>query len=425
MEKKIKVLIVGSGGREHALAWKIQQSPRISALFVAPGNAGTALCAQNVDISAMADIVQWTQNNKIDLVVIGPDNYLADGITDLLTEKGIAVFGPTRSAAEIEWSKAYAKRFMEEEGIPTARFRTFTRLGDALGYVRSGTFPVVIKVSGLALGKGVVVAENAEEAEQALWEIMEQKVHGDAGNEVVVEEFLQGIEISVHAFCDGNDAMLFPAAQDHKRAYDGDVGPNTGGMGTVTPVRDVTDDHLREIKEKIVLPTLAALKKRGRPFCGVLFPGVMLTGDGPKVIEFNARFGDPETQTYMRLLETDLVEILLACVEGRMKRQVIRWSDKSACCVVAASGGYPGPYQKGRVIRGLEKDFGEDSVVFHAGTKREDDQLVTNSGRVLGVTATGVNLSEALSKTYAVMGSINFEGMHYRRDVGVKSKASE
>lgn len=430
----MNILVIGSGGREHALVWKLKQSPKVKNIFAMPGNAGTAEIATNISITKIEEIVEWLKDNKMDLVVVGPDNFLAEGIVDKLEGLNIPVFGPTKAASEIEWSKSFAKDLMKEEGVPTASFETFTDYEKALEYVKNGKFPVVIKASGLALGKGVIIAENLNEAEQALSEIMKNKVFGEAGDEVVIEEYLIGREISTHAFCDGETAVLFPSSQDHKRIFEGDKGPNTGGMGTIAPLPWVTEDHLKEIKNKIVDPLIAALKKRRKPFKGILYPGIMITDEGPKVIEFNARFGDPETQSYMRILDTDLVEILLSCINGTLEAQPIKWSPKSACCVILASPGYPGSYEKGKVITGLEKYGGStsvfteveppyfgDVVIFHSGTKIEGSDIVTNGGRVLGVTAVGTDLKDSLAKTYKEIENISFDGMQYRKDIGVKS----
>jgi phosphoribosylamine--glycine ligase len=414
------ILIVGGGGREHALAWKLRQSRKVSNIFVAPGNAGTAKIAKNLNISRTEDIVAWLGKHRCDLVVVGPDQHLAEGIVDTLESLGIAVFGPTRMAAEIEWSKSFAKQFMHEEGIPTAGYQVFHDIEKAKLYVRKQKFPVVIKASGLALGKGVIIASTMKHAETALDEIMRDKVFGAAGNEVVIEEYMEGREISIHAFCDGEHAVLFPPAQDHKRIFDDDHGPNTGGMGTIASVPWVSQKQMRDIQKQIVIPTIRALKKRGRPFKGILFPGIMITETGPKVIEFNARFGDPETQSYMRILKTDLADILLACVNGKLKNTNIEWSRKSACCIVCASKGYPGAYEKGKIINGININPHE-AVIFHAGTKSREDKIVTNGGRVLGVTAVGRNLKTALSEAYQAIKHISFAGMQYREDIGAKS----
>jgi phosphoribosylamine--glycine ligase len=414
------ILVVGSGGREHALVWKLKQSKKVRNIFVTPGNAGTSLLAKNLDLSKTDEIVDWLKKNPIDLIVIGPDNYLAEGMADKIQALGIKVFGPTKVAAEIEWSKSYAKRLMREEGIPNATFKTFKDYDAAVEYVKNQEFPLVIKANGLALGKGVVIAENFDQAEKSLIRMMKEKLFGEAGNEVVIEEYLEGKEISIHAFCDGKHAVKFPASQDHKRIFDGDKGPNTGGMGTIAPIPWVTIAQMQEIKEKIVLPTLAALKKRGRPFKGILFPGIMITKNGLKVIEFNARFGDPETQSYMRILETDLADILLACADGTLGRQKIKWLEKSACCIVCASGGYPSVYEKGKVVQGLQ-NVDKNIVIFHAGTKITNDEIVTNGGRVLGITAVGDSLKESLTKAYDAAKNISFDRMFYRKDIGSKS----
>lgn len=415
------ILITGSGGREHALAWKLGKSSKVKNIFVAPGNAGTAFIAHNVPASTIEEIVEWVKGNPVDLVIVGPDSHLAEGLVDTLQNIGVAVFGPTKAAAEIEWSKSFAKQFMKEEGIPSAAYEVFSDIENAKSYVKTQQFPIVIKASGLAFGKGVVIADSLKEAETALEDMMEDKIFGEAGSEVVVEEFLQGQEISVHAFSDGEHVVLFPPAQDHKRIFAGDTGPNTGGMGTVAPVPFVTEAQMEEIKDHVVVPTIQALKKRGQLFRGILFPGIMLTKTGPKVIEFNARFGDPETQSYMRLLETDLVEILLACIAGTLESVDVLWSKGSACCVVCASAGYPDEYSKGKVIGGLDS-LQNNVVVFHAGTKNDAGKILTNGGRVLGVTTTGRELEEALAKAYDAIEAISFEGMQYRKDVGFKCR---
>ncbi len=415
------ILIIGSGGREHALAWKLKRSPKIRNIFVAPGNTGTTTIAKNIELSSTEDIIEWVKKNHIGLVVVGPDNYLAEGIVDRLEALGVRTFGPTKAASEIEWSKAFAKNFMKEEGIPTANYQVFTDLQTAKSYVETQSFPVVIKASGLALGKGVIIAESLSEAHKALDEIMGNKIFGDAGKEVVIEEYLQGREISIHAFCDGENAVLFPPAQDHKRIFNGDQGPNTGGMGTIAPVPWVTDEQMEVIRNRVITPTIKALMRRGRPFKGILFPGIIITRSGPKVIEFNARFGDPETQSYMRILDTDLLDILFACINKNIDKQEVRWYNKSACCIVVASKGYPGNYEKGMVIEGLNKADTDEVVVFHAGTKTDQKKILTCGGRVLGVTSLGSDLKESLAKAYVGVGSISFEGMQFRNDIGAKS----
>ncbi len=400
----MRILVIGSGGREHALVWKIKQSPLVKETFVTSGN--------------MDEIINWLKENPMDLVVVGPDDYLAEGIVDGIEKINIPVFGPTKEAAKIEWSKVFSKEFMKEENIPSATFQKFNESQKAKEYLKTQKFPVVIKASGLALGKGVIISETLREAEKAVDEILNEKIFGDAGDEIIIEEYLKGIEISIHAFSDGNNVSLFPAAKDHKRIFEGNKGPNTGGMGTISPVSSVSSKDLSQIKEMIVLPTIGALNKRGTPFKGLIYPGIMLTKDGPKVIEFNARFGDPETQSYMRLLKSDIVPILISCTNGTLQEQKIDWSDEFAACVVCASGGYPGKYEKGKEIKGLEKIKDKDVSIFHAGTKLDGNKILTNGGRVLGITSTGSNLEEALGKCYSAIEKINFQGMQYRKDIG-------
>lgn len=416
---RMNILVIGSGGREHALIWKLKQSLKVKNIFAAPGNGGTAQIAENVSAHTLDEIVMFLKKEKIDLVVVGPDSYLAEGLVDKVSKLGIPIFGPTKAAAEIEWSKSFAKNFMVEEGIPTAQFSTFTDINKAKEYIKEQSYPLVLKANGLALGKGVVIAQDHEEALQTLDNMMNSRVFGDAGDEVVVEEFMEGREISIHAFCDGEDAVLFPSSQDHKRIFEGDVGPNTGGMGTIAPVPWVTDEMMKEIEIKIIIPTMQGLKKRGRPFKGVLFPGIIFTKGGPKVIEFNARFGDPETQSYMRLLKADLLDILFACINGNIKEMKIEWEDKYACCIVLASGGYPGKYEKEMPIK--LGNFSDDIVLFHAGAKSIQQDMVTDGGRVLGVTATGNTLGDSLAEAYESIKNINFKSMQYRKDIGQKS----
>ncbi|MDO8668933.1 MAG: phosphoribosylamine--glycine ligase [Candidatus Buchananbacteria bacterium] len=417
----MNILIIGSGGREHALAWKLKQSPKVKKIFIAPGNAGTSACGENVSLDTLnhQTVIDFSKQHEIGLIVIGPDDVLASGLVNALQNSGIKVFGPTKEAAEIEWSKSFAKNLMKHLNIPTADSVEFTEIEIAKKYAREHIYPLVIKAGGLALGKGVIIADFYDQAVTALENIMTKKVFGAAGDTVIIEEFLQGEEISVHAFCDGNTAVMFPSAQDHKSIFDGDKGPNTGGMGTVAPVPTVSESILLRIECEVVLPILRELKDMGRPFKGILFPGIMLTKDGPKVLEFNARFGDPETQSYVRILKTDLLEILLACVDGKLDELQIEWEkNMSSCCVVLASKGYPGDYQKGLPITGItEAEKMEDIVVFHAGTKLSDNRLITNGGRVLGISATGNILSEAVEKTYRAVEIVDFAGKQYRKDI--------
>lgn len=417
----MKVLVIGSGGREHALVWKLSRSPSVTKIYCAPGNPGIARQAERVDIAVgdLGRLRDFAVANAVDLTVVGPDDCLAAGVVDLFAERGLRVFGPTKGAARLEWSKAFAKNLMRECGIPTAAFGTFTDHGDAQRYLRSQPCPVVVKASGLALGKGVTVCRSRPQAEEALHAAMVGRAFGDAGSEVVIEEFLEGEEVSIHAFCDGTTARLFPPARDHKALRDGGQGPNTGGMGTYAPVPGIDPAMMAEIERTVVTPVLRAMDRRGAPFRGCLYPGLIRTTSGFKVLEFNARFGDPETQSYLRLLTADLAEVMLACAEGRLAGTPVAWSDRSAACVVAASGGYPGPYRKGVPITGLERaEADPDVVVFHAGTALRDGAVVTNGGRVLGVSAAADTLAGAVEKCYAAIAQVGFDGRQIRTDIG-------
>jgi phosphoribosylamine--glycine ligase len=424
MNKPQNVLVIGTGGREHALAWKISRSPNIGKIYIAPGNAGTAEIAENIAIGAgdVPALLEFARTHDIALTVVGPDDTLAAGIVDEFAAAGRRIFGPTKAAAQIEASKAFSKELMSKSNIPTARFATFTELEPALAYVLDHRFPVVVKASGLALGKGVVKCRDLAEAQAALRDMMENKVFGAAGNSVVVEDYLTGQEVSIHAFCDGHTAALFPTAQDHKPAHDGDQGPNTGGMGTYAPVPWAGTKLVGRAKTTVVEPILAAMREAGAPFTGLLYPGLMISDDDINVLEFNARFGDPETQSYMRLLETDLLEILNACVDGRLADIPIKWSSQTAVTVVLASGGYPGKYKKGLPITGVDEASALPGVVvFHAGTTIKDGQLLTAGGRVLGVSATGADLKDAQAKAYSAAKLIQFDGVQYRTDIGSKA----
>lgn len=419
--KKLNILVIGSGGREHALAWKIAQSAKLEKLYIAPGNAGTDSVGTNLplDISDHHAVIHICQKHKIDLVVIGPDDVLASGLVDFLQKHSILVFGPTKSATQIESSKTFAKEAMRRAGVNTAGYKEFTNYYDALDYLNDVSFPIVIKADGLALGKGVVICHNNAEAIDTLKSIMQDNVFGDAGNKVIIEQFLEGAEISTHAFCDGKTYKMFPSSQDHKPIGEGDTGLNTGGMGTIAPVPWVSMVNIEELGKQLVEPILKELKAHGDEYSGLLYPGLMLSGNNYNVIEYNARFGDPETQSYMRLLKSDLLEILLACAEGNLAKQKIEWGNKFACCIVLASGGYPGSYNKGEVITGVDQaEKIKDIVVFHAGTKADGEKLVTNGGRVLGVTATGKTSDEALKKAYEAIKKIHYVGAQYRTDIG-------
>lgn len=415
----MKVLVVGSGGREHAICWKLKQSPKVTGLFCAPGNGGIAQLAQCVDVKAtdVDGMVKWAKENAMDFVVVAPDDPLALGMVDTLEEAGIPAFGPRANAAVIEASKAFSKELMKKYRIPTARYETFTQLDKALDYIGEQGAPIVVKADGLALGKGVVVAATVDEAKTAAREMMEDKKFGQSGSTVVIEECMTGPEVTVLAFADGEHVYPMPASQDHKRAYDGNRGPNTGGMGAISPPPQYTPEIAQRCVDEIFLPTIAALKAEGRPFQGVLYFGLMLTPDGPKVVEYNARFGDPECQAVLSLLDSDLMDIFTACREGTLDQLDLRWKDSAACCLVLASGGYPLDYRKGFPISGLE-EAGKSAVVFHAGTAEKDGQIVTSGGRVLGVTALGDTLDQAIDNAYAAAKPISFTDMHFRTDIG-------
>lgn len=427
----MKLLVIGSGGREHALVWKLAQSPHVTKIWAAPGNPGmelerlhsNGLPVELVKLGAeeLQSLLAFARENRPDLVVVGPDNPLALGIVDLFRISGFRIWGPERKAAQFESSKAFSQDFMSRRGIPTARAGTFSDPAEALRFAETLAGCCAIKADGLALGKGVLLSQNMEEARSAIEEIMVQRTFGTAGSRVVIQEFLRGTEISLHALCDGNTVKLFPTSQDHKRALDGDKGLNTGGMGTFSPAPFLSPAGLDSVGRAILDPWLAGCRAEGIFFQGILYPGVMLTDEGPKVIEFNARFGDPETQVYMPRLENDLVELLDASVDGTLDRVQLRWSTDFCVCVVMASGGYPGSYTKGRVIRGLEEAERLPGVkVFHAGTARKDNQWLTQGGRVLGVTAWRPTLADARRAAYAAVELIQFENAHFRRDIAMK-----
>ena len=423
---KLKILIIGSGGREHAIGWKVKQSPKCGDIFFAPGNAGTLRLGTNIDIKAtdIQGLLEFAKREKVDMTLALPDDPLALGIVDLFQSNGLKIFGPTKSAAQLEWSKAFAKAFMQRHGLPTANFKTFTdkEYDESVAYVDNHTTPIVVKASGLALGKGVIICQTKDEAKKAVEDILVKKVFGEGGSEIVIEEFLTGPEISTHAFSDGVSCQVFPSSQDHKRVGEGDTGLNTGGMGTIAPVTFITEGLMAEVKSRIILPTLVNMEHEGSPFAGILYPGLMITQDGPKIIEFNSRFGDPETQSYMRILDTDIVEIFQACIDHKLSSIEIKWKELFACTIVLASGGYPGDYEKGKIITGIEEvAMDANIVVFQAGTSMKDGELVTNGGRVLGVSATGTTLEEALKSAYKAIEKISFEGMQYRRDIGQKA----
>jgi phosphoribosylamine---glycine ligase len=419
----MKVLIIGGGGREHAIAWKLSQSSKVSKIYCAPGNAGIAELAECVpiaatDIEALAD---FAATNQIDLTFVGPEDPLLLGIVNLFEKRGLSVFGPKKEAAIIEGSKSFAKDLMKKYQIPTAAYETFTDYESALSYLHQVGAPIVIKADGLAAGKGVIVAMSMEEAEQALHDMMQDEVFGSAGATVVIEEFLQGEEMTLLSFVDGKNVKQMETSQDHKAVFNGNQGPNTGGMGTYSPVSHIPQPLVEDIMKDIVKPAVAAMAAEGRPFSGILYTGLMLTEKGPKVIEFNARFGDPETQVILPRLKTDLMDIFLACVSGGLDQLQLEWSEQAAVCVIMASAGYPGPYEKGEVITGLETQS-ENTVVFHSGTAKENGQVVTNGGRVLGVTAIGDTIEMARSGAYAAVNQIHFDGAHYRTDIAASAQ---
>ena len=417
----MNLLIIGSGGREHALAWKLGQSAEVSKIYVAPGNAGTAALGENVPLAAddISGLVDFAKCCDIGFTVVGPDDSLALGIVDAFEAAGLRIFGPRASAARLESSKAFAKDFMRRHGIPTADYREFTESNEARAWCRAAKYPLVIKADGLALGKGVIIAQNAAEAEQAVQLCMEDRAFGEAGRKIVIEEFLKGVECSIHALVDGSSYLLFPDCRDHKRAFDGDRGPNTGGMGTISPSGALDESLLARVKTEVLDRFVAGLKNDGLTYRGMLFPGLMLTADGPRVLEFNCRWGDPETQVLVRRLESDLLDLLSATVDGTLASQTPVWRGSSATCVILASGGYPGSYEKGKPISGIEiAESQPDVVVFHAGTKSLNGSVATNGGRVLGVTALGSDLSEARANAYAAADVISFEGLQRRNDIG-------
>ncbi|OUQ23562.1 phosphoribosylamine--glycine ligase [Flavonifractor sp. An135] len=416
----MNVLVVGGGGREHAIVWALSKSPKVTGLFCAPGNAGIAQLAQCVDVKAtdVSGMVAWAKEHHMDFVVVAPDDPLALGMVDALEEAGIPAFGPRKNAAVIEASKAFSKDLMAKYHIPTAKYCTFTELDAALAYIEEQGAPIVVKADGLALGKGVLVAQTVEEAKEAAKSMMADGKFGAAGACVVIEECMTGPEVTVLAFCDGEHLVTMPASQDHKRAFDGNQGPNTGGMGAIAPVACYTPEVAKRCEAEIFRPTVAAMAAEGRPFQGVIYFGLMLTPQGPKVVEYNARFGDPECQAVLSLLDSDLMDIFEACRSGKLDQVDVRWKDGAACCLVLASGGYPASYPKGLPITGLE-EAGKSAVVFHAGTARnEAGDIVTNGGRVLGVTAVAVDLEGAIAKAYAAAKPIHFDGMHFRTDIG-------
>jgi phosphoribosylamine--glycine ligase len=417
----MKILVIGGGGREHALVWKLRQSPRAAQIYVSPGNAGTRNLAQNVSIPAneLEQLLRFAITEQIDLTVVGPDDPLAGGIVDRFQAHGLRIFGPNQQAAQLESSKSFAKDFMGRHGIPTARFTRCESSPAAIDALKNYSYPVVIKADGLALGKGVIIAQNQAEAEQAIDAIIEKKQFGTAGDRLVIEEYLRGAECSIHALVDGTNYLLFPSAKDHKTLYANDLGPNTGGMGTISPSPTLSAGQMEEIEARILQPFIRGIREEGLDFRGLLFPGLMLTQEGPAVLEFNCRFGDPETQALLPRLQTDLVELLEATIDQRLDKSSASWDSQWTVCLVLASAGYPGPYDTGKPVRGLDSvEGGKSAIVFHAGTKFVEDAVVTAGGRVLSVVALGKTLDQARDNAYRAAEEIKFEGKYFRPDIG-------
>lgn len=422
----MRVLVIGSGGREHALVWKIKQSPKVEKIFCAPGNAGTSEFADNIPIAAddIEGLLQFAMKKEIGLTVVGPEQPLVMGIVDRFEVKGLRIFGPSASAAELEGSKSFSKDIMQKYGLPTAEYKIFTSAESATKYIQAKNCPLVVKANGLAAGKGVLLCRSSREALVAVDTIMRQRLFGEAGDQIVVEEFLEGQEISVLAFSDGQTVLLMDSAQDHKAVYDGDIGPNTGGMGAYSPAPVFTEIMQQKVRDKIMLPMVRAMQQEGRTYKGILYAGLMLTKTGPQILEFNARFGDPETQPLMVRMETDIIPLFEACIDGTLGQCQVNWKNKSSVCVVMTAEGYPGTYQKGEIISGLQNaNSTPEVVVFHAGTKEKDGKVLTNGGRVLGVTATGANTESAIQRAYDAVGKVNWRGVHYRKDIGSRGRS--
>lgn len=427
----MNILLLGSGGREHTLAWKLAQSPLAEKIFVIPGNPGIAAvqkceCVKTVSMEDNQALLQFAQEQKIELVVVGPEVPLMNGVVDTFEKAGIKAFGPSKEAAQLEGSKVFAKTIMKKYGIPTASYEVFHDLEEAKIYVEKMKQPFAIKADGLAAGKGVILTQTADEAVDALDTIMGEKKFGAAGSQVVIEEFMQGEEASILAFTDGKTIFPMKSSQDHKRIFDGDKGENTGGMGTYAPAPVVTPEILKEVQEKILEPIIAAMNQEGKPYKGCLYAGLMITQNGPKVVEFNARFGDPETQVVLPLLKSDLVEIMLACCERKLAEKKIEWDDENAsACVIMSSKGYPNAYEKNKIITGIEDAEKLGALVFHAGTKMSDGNLVTSGGRVLGVVGCAPSLRQAVNKAYEGVAKIHFDGAFYRHDIAHRAFEKE
>ena len=420
----MNVLLIGSGGREHAIAWKLAQSKDLSKLYIAPGNPGTAECGRNVSIGPdnTDKLLEFARQNKVELVVVGPEDPLAAGLVDKFEAAGIKAFGPSAKAAQLEADKAFAKHLMRASSVSTAESRTFDRFDDAKAYIASRDEPVVIKAAGLAKGKGVFVCDDPADGILAAEKVMCDRIFGPAGDTIIVEDKLLGEETSILAFVDGRNIYIMESSQDHKAIGDGDTGPNTGGMGAYSPAPVVTEDLMNQITREILVPTVDGMNRSGAPYKGVLYAGLMLTAGGPRVLEFNVRFGDPETQPILMRLKSDLLEVLLAVCNGTLDEVNLKWDPRPAVCVVMASGGYPGDYQKGKTITGLQEARKLDDVmVFHAGTRQQNGEIVTSGGRVLGVTALGRTIAEAKAKAYQAIDKIHFDGVYFRRDIADKA----
>ena len=419
----MNILVVGSGGREHALIWKIQQSPKVKKIYCAPGNAGIADIAECVDIASddIQGLLKFAQKKDIDLTVVGPEAPLVMGIVDVFEQHGLKIFGPNQAAAQLEASKSFSKEFLHRRNIPTAIYKIFDDADKAVEFLSDSSYPIVVKADGLAAGKGVFICKDFKEAREAIDAIMVKKVFQSAGNRVVIEECLEGPEASILAISDGKNFFVLETAQDHKRIFDDDLGPNTGGMGAYSPAPVVTPEMMSKIITRIIEPTIRGMHKEGHPFKGVLYAGLMLTYQGPQVLEYNVRFGDPETEAVLPRLKSDLVELMLASVDGKLDKMVLKWDPRPCVCVVMASGGYPGTYQSGILIEGLSDIKDADTVVFHAGTKIKGKQVVTNGGRVLGVTALGKTMEAAIERAYNAVDQIKFEHAFFRRDIAAKA----
>lgn len=420
----MKILVIGSGGREHTLVWKIAQSKKVKEIFAAPGNAGIGQLAKCVDIniSDINRLIDFAKDRKIDLTVVGPEAPLAKGIVDEFEKENLRIFGPQALVARLEASKVFAKQIMIKSGVPTAACEIFDNSEQAKEYIRNKEMPIVVKADGLAQGKGVIVAKTQQEALDAITSIMEHKIFGDAGNKVIIEECLVGEEASILVVCDGKNFIPLASSQDHKRIFDNDEGPNTGGMGAYSPAPIITNKLMKEVLDKVIKPIVNEMSKIGCPYKGVLYAGIMITKEGLKVLEFNVRFGDPETQVILPRLRSDLVEVMQAVIDGKLDKIKLVWTKDSCVCVVLSSDGYPGKYEKGKEITGfVEFKDRKDAMVFHAGTKLVDGRILTNGGRVLGVAALGKDIKEAIEKSYQAVEKIKFEGVHFRRDIGARA----